>query len=87
MPKVINTRKDHAIKSLAPILSLEEINEMTGLEITRHEYLKILAHYPVRTKIETEASCKEMARKTYQQLIDAKRTYCLAKWNDGGLDG
>jgi hypothetical protein len=85
---IVNTRKDHAIKSLAPIFSLEEINEMTGLEITRNEYLRILDHYCyVRTKTETKASCKEMARKSYQQLIKAKQTYCLAKWNHGGLDG
>ena len=87
MDKILNTRKDHAIKSLAPSFSLEEINEMTGLEITRNEYLKMLDHCSVRTKVETEATAKEMARKTYQQLIDAKRTYCLAKWNHGGLDG
>ena len=48
---LINTRKDHAITSLAPIFSLEEINEMTGLDITRNEYLRILHHYPdVKTK-------------------------------------
>lgn len=88
MFRVIDTRKDHAIKSLAPIFSLEEINEMTGLDINRNEYLRILNHYCyVRTKTETEASCKEMARKTYQKLIKAKQTYCLAKWKHGGLDG
>ena len=89
MTKVINTRKEHAIKSLAPIFSLEEINEMTGLDITRNEYIITLCRYPdVRTKTETKANFKEMSRKSYQQFIKAKQTYCLAKWkHGGGLDG
>jgi phenylalanyl-tRNA synthetase beta subunit len=88
MVKVIDTRKDHAIKSLAPIFSLKEINKMTGLDITRNEYLKILNHYGyVRTKTETKAKYRKMSRKSYQQLIKAKQSYCLAKWEHGGLDG
>jgi len=84
---IVNTRKDHAIKSLSPIFSLKEINKMTGLEITRNEYFRILNHYRVRTKIETKANFKEMSKKSYKQLIKAKQTYCLAKWQSGGLDG
>lgn len=87
MAAVINPQKDHAVTSLAAIYSLKEINERTGLDITRKEYLKIFKHYPnLRTKTETKATFKRMAKKSYKSFVEAKQNYCLAKYQHGVLD-
>ena len=84
-----NVRKDllHRVHSLAPIYDVHEFNSRTGHQLTQEEYTATINFLNVDTKEETLKKYRRMAEKSYEQLIEAKYTYCNNKDLHGLIPG
>lgn len=73
----------HAITALAPIFELDEINEISGINLSEQDYKRFIDFYRLKTPKQTADILRKIADNSFQGLIEAKRNYCLNKYRHG----
>lgn len=73
----------HTITALAPIFELDEIREISGINIAETDYKRCIDFFKLKTPKDTLEAFRKLCDSSFNGLIDAKKDYCLTKYKHG----